>query len=217
MILAVWMLNFKPAFSLSSFTLIKRLFCSSLLSAIEVVSLFLPAILTPTCESFSAAFHMMYSAYNLDNQVDDIQHWHTTFPILNQSIVLCPVLTVASWPAYKFLRRKVRWSDIHISLRIFHSLLYSHKDFSIVNEAEVNTFLELPCFLHNPMNVGNLISVPLTLQNTACTCRISQFMCWWSLAWRILSITLLTREVSAIVWYFEHSLARIIVSQIHFT
>ena len=46
-----WMLSFKPAFSLSSFTFIKRLFSSSSLSAIRVVSsaylrllIFLPAI-----------------------------------------------------------------------------------------------------------------------------------------------------------------------------
>ena len=39
--------------------------------------------------------------------------------------VPCPVLTLASWPAYRFLRRKVRWSGIPISLRIFHSLLWS--------------------------------------------------------------------------------------------
>ena len=32
------------------------------------------------------------------------------------------------------------------------------KSFSIVNEAELDAFLELPCFLHDPMNVGNLIS-----------------------------------------------------------
>jgi len=38
MILVFWMLNFKPAFSLSSFTFIKRVFSSSLLSAIRVVS-----------------------------------------------------------------------------------------------------------------------------------------------------------------------------------
>ena len=37
MILVFWMLSFKPAFSLSSFTLIKRLFSSSSLSAIRVV------------------------------------------------------------------------------------------------------------------------------------------------------------------------------------
>ena len=49
-----WMLNFKPAFSLSSFTFIKRLFSSSSLSAIRVVSsaylrllIVLPAILIP--------------------------------------------------------------------------------------------------------------------------------------------------------------------------
>ena len=63
--LAFWMLSFKPAFSLSSFTLIKRLFSSSSLSAIRVVSsaylrllIFLPAILIPACDSFSPAFHM---------------------------------------------------------------------------------------------------------------------------------------------------------------
>ena len=38
MILVFWMLSFKPTFSLSSFTFIKRLFSSSLLSAIRVVS-----------------------------------------------------------------------------------------------------------------------------------------------------------------------------------
>ena len=30
----------------------------------------------------------------------------------------------------------------------------------MVNEAEVDTFLELPCFLHHLTNVGNLISAP---------------------------------------------------------
>ena len=37
----------------------------------------------------------------------------------------CPVLTVTSWPAYRFLSRQVNWSGIPISLRIFHSLLWS--------------------------------------------------------------------------------------------
>ena len=32
------------------------------------------------------------------------------------------------------------------------------KGFSIVNEAEVNVFLEFPCFFYDPANVGNLIS-----------------------------------------------------------
>ena len=32
------------------------------------------------------------------------------------------------------------------------------KDFSVVNEAEVDVFLEFPCFLYDPTDVGNLIS-----------------------------------------------------------
>ena len=130
--LVFWLLSFKAAFSLSSFTLIKRFFSSSSLSAIKVVSsaylkllIFLPAIFIPTYDSSSPALHMIYSAYKLNKQDGYIQPWHTPFPILNQSFVPCPVLTVASWPAYRLLRRQVRWSGVHISLRIFHSFLWS--------------------------------------------------------------------------------------------
>jgi len=45
------------------------------------------------------------------------------------------------------------------------------------------------------------------LAGLAWTCGISQFTYCWSLAWRILSITLLACEMSAIVGYFENSLA----------
>ena len=125
-----WMLSFKPVFSLSSFTFIKRLFSSSSLSVIKVVSfaylrllIFLPAILIPACDSSSLAFHMVYSAYKLNKQGDNIQPWHTPFPIGNQSVP-CPVLIVASLPAYRFLKRQVRWSGMPISWRIFNSLLW---------------------------------------------------------------------------------------------
>ena len=130
MILLFWMLSFKPNFSLSSFTFIKRLFSFSLLSVIRLVSsaylrllIFLPAILIPNYASSSPVFLMMYSAYKLNKQGNNIQPWHTTFPIWSQSVVPCPVRSVASWPAYNFLRRQVRWSGIPNSLRIFHSLL----------------------------------------------------------------------------------------------
>ena len=83
------MLDFKSAFSLSSFTFIKRLFSASSLSAIRVVSfaylrllIFLPSTLVPACDSSSLAFHMMCSAYKLNKQKDDIQPWHSPFPIL---------------------------------------------------------------------------------------------------------------------------------------
>ena len=56
-----------------------------------------------------------------------MQHYCTPFPILNQSLVPCPVLSVASWPAYRFLRRQVWWSGTPISLRTFHSLWYTQR------------------------------------------------------------------------------------------
>ena len=103
----------KPTFSLSSFTFIKKLFSSSSLFAIMVVSsaylrllIFLPAILIPACTSSSPVFLMMYSAYKLNKQGDNIQPWRTPFPIWNWFVVPGPVLTVASWPAYRFLRRQ---------------------------------------------------------------------------------------------------------------
>ena len=45
--------------------------------------------------------------------------------LLSAIRVVLTVLTVASWPEYRFLKRHVRWSGIPISLRIFHSLLWS--------------------------------------------------------------------------------------------
>ena len=58
-----WMLSFKSTFSLSSFTIIKRLFSFSLLSAFRVVSsaylrllIFLPANLIPACDLSSLDF-----------------------------------------------------------------------------------------------------------------------------------------------------------------
>ena len=92
-----------------------ELFSSSSRSAIRVVSsadlrllIFLLAILIPACASSSPACLMMYSACKLNKQGNNIQPWCTPFPIWNQSVVQCPVLTVASWPAYWFLKRQVR-------------------------------------------------------------------------------------------------------------
>ena len=68
---------------------------------------------------------MIYSACKLNKQGDNIQPWRTPFPVWKQSVVPCPILIVASWPAFRFLKRKVKWSGIPISWRIFHSLLWS--------------------------------------------------------------------------------------------
>ena len=107
----------------------------------------------------SVAFHMMYSTYKLNKHGDNIQCWCTPFPIWNQSIVPHAVLTVASWPAYRFLRRQVRWSGIPISKNfLWFVVIHTVKGFSVVNEAQVDVFLKVSYFLYDPMDVGNLIS-----------------------------------------------------------
>jgi len=111
--------------------------------------LFLLAVLIAARDSSSPAFLMLYSAYKLNKQGDNIQLWCTPFPILNQSVVPCLVLTVASWPAYKFLRRPVRWSGIPMSLRISHNLWW----FTQSNGEGNGTPLQYSC-LENPMDRG---------------------------------------------------------------
>ena len=91
-IFVFWMLSFKPAFSLSTF--IKRLFSFSLLSAITVMSsaylrllIFLPAILIPAWSSFSPALLMMYSAYKLNKQGDNIYSLDVFFFLFGISLL----------------------------------------------------------------------------------------------------------------------------------
>ena len=91
-----------------------------------------------------------------------------TFPILNQSIAPCPVLTVTSSPAYRFLRKQVNWSGIPISLRIFQFVVIPRvKAFSIVNEVEVDVFLGLSCFFCDPTDVGSLVFVSSPFSKTS--------------------------------------------------
>ena len=115
----------------------KRLFSSSLLSAIGwchlcILGYWYFSILIPVCASSSLAFCLMYSEYKLNMQGDNIQPWCTPFPIWNQFAVQCLVLTVPSWPAYRFLRSQIRWSGITISLRTFHIFFFFFRTFHIL-------------------------------------------------------------------------------------
>ena len=117
---------------------------------------------------------------------------------------------VASWPEYRFLRRQVRWSGMPISWRIFQFVvIYTVKSFIVVSKAEVDVFLELSCFYNNPTDVGNLISGSAAFSKTSWTCGSSRFMYCWSLASRILSITLLACEMSAFVLYVLYALKQL--------
>ena len=114
-----WMLSFKLAFSLSSITLIKTLFSSSLLSAISVHIICVSEVADISLGNLDFSLWVIQPSIShdvlsckLNNEGDNIQPWHIPFPILNQSVVPCKVLTVASWCAWRFLRRQVKWSHI---------------------------------------------------------------------------------------------------------
>ena len=140
MILVFWMLSGEPAFSLPSFTFIKRLF-SSLFSDIGWYHLHIWSYWYYPQQSWfqfmlHPAWHFVWCTLHVSwisrVTIHSLKVFLSQFG--TQSIVPCPVLTVASWPTYRFLRREVRWSAIPISLRIFkkkkkkkrifHSLLW---------------------------------------------------------------------------------------------
>ena len=96
----------------------------------------------------------------LNKQGDNIQPWCTPCPIWNQSIVPCPVLTVASWPAYRLFRRQLRQFDIPISWRLSHNLLWSTQSKALCSQwsRRRHFFLKFSCFFNDPTDTGNLIS-----------------------------------------------------------
>ena len=120
------------------------------------------AILTPACVSSSLALCMMHSAYKSNKQGENIQAWHTPFPILNlESVAPGMVLTVAFDLHKSFSGGQVRWSGISISLRISTMCCDPHRQiFRVVIEAEVDVLLEFSCFSYDPTDVGSLMSGP---------------------------------------------------------
>ena len=78
-------------------------------------------------------------------------------------------------------------------------MIRTAKGFRAVNELEVDVSQEFSCFFYDTMDVGNWISGSSAFSNPAWTPESSQFMYCWSLTWRILSITLLACEMSAIM------------------
>ena len=148
MMFVLWMMSFKPAFSLSPFTFIKRLFSSSSLSAIRVVSsaylrllIFLLTTLIPACASFSPAFCKMYSAYRLNKQGNNIQLWCTLsqfwtsllFHVWYYCLLTCIQVSQEAGQV-------VWYSHLFKNLPQF-VVIYTVKGFCKVSEAEVEVLL----------------------------------------------------------------------------
>ena len=154
------MLSFKPTFS-RSFTFLKRLFSSFLLSAIRVVSfaylrllIFLPTILIPACASCSPAFHVMYSAYKLNKQGDNIVLTYS-FSYLepvccSMSSSNCCFLTYIQ--VFQEAGQVVWYSHLFQNFPQF-IVIHTVKGFGIVNKAEIDVFLEHSCFFYDPADV----------------------------------------------------------------
>ena len=85
-------------------------------------------------------------------------------------------------------------------------VIHAVKGFSVVTEAEADIFMELPCFLHDPANVGDLISgSPAYSKPSLCFCK---FLVHILLKPRLKDFEhMLTYEMSTFVWQLEHSLA----------
>ena len=156
------MLNYKPTFSVSSFTIIKRLFSSSSLSAINVYH---PHIWGCWYFSWQSWFQLVI------HPVQHFECWTLHISYISR-VTLCsltyffPNLEPVCRSNCCFL------ACIQVSQEAGKVIRYSHffknfpqfvvihrvKSFKIVREEEVVIFLEFPCFHCGPVNVGNLIS-----------------------------------------------------------
>ena len=157
------MLSFKPIFSLSSLSsrgslVLLHFLPLRLVSSVYLrLLIFLPEILTPACTSSSPAFRMMYSAYKLNKQGDNIQPWRIPFPIWNQSVDPCPSSNCCFLTCIQVSQEagQVVWYS-----HLFHNfpqfiVIHTVKGFGIVNKAKIDVFLGLSCFFDDPEVVGN--------------------------------------------------------------
>ena len=101
----------------------------------------------------------MYSAYKLNEHVGNIQPWRTPFPNWYQSVIPCPVLTcfLTCIQVSQEAGQMVWYSHLFQNFPQF-IVIHTVKVFGIVNKAEIDAFLELSCFFHDPADFGNLIS-----------------------------------------------------------
>ena len=127
----------------------------------------------------------------------------------------------ASWEIYMQVRKQQNWTwnnrlvqigkGVHQGCILSLSLFNLYAEYIIQNArldeakpdsrlpGEIYVFLELSCFFHDPVDVGNLISRSCAFSKTSLN--IWKFTVHvLSLAWRILSITLLVCEMSVIGW-----------------
>ena len=78
-------------------------------------------------------------------------------------------------------------------------VIYTVKGFGIVNKAEIDVFLELSCFVHDPADVGNLTSGSSAFSKTSLNIRKSMVHILLKLGLENFEYTLLVCEMNAVV------------------
>ena len=148
----------------------------------------------------------MHSAYKLNKQGDDIQALTYSFPYL---VPVCCSMASSNYCFLTCMQVSQEAGQMVWYSHLFHNfpqfiVIHTVKGFGIVNKAEIDVFLELSCFFNDPTDIGNLVSGSSAFTKTSWTSGSSRFTYCWSLAWRILSMTLLVCEMSAsaVVWAF---------------
>ena len=163
--------------------------------------IFLPAIFIQACVSSSPAFLMMYSACKLNKQ-DNSTALTYSFPNLEPVCYSMPSSNCCFLSCIQISQEagQVVWYS-HLFKNVLQCvLIHTVKGFGIVTEAKVDFFWNSLAFsmIHRMLPIWSLI--PLPFLNPVWTSGSLWLMYCWSLAWRILKITLLVREMSAIVW-----------------
>ena len=150
----------------------------------------------------------MYSAYKLNKQGDytALTYSFPTFEPICYSMSDSDCCFLTCVQVSQEVCKVVWYSQLFKNFPQF-VVIHTVKGFNIVNEAEVDVFWNSLAFsmIQHMLAIWSL--VPLPFLNLAWTSRSSWFMYCWRIAWRILSITLLACEMSAIVQQFRHSLA----------
>ena len=122
------------------------------------------------------------TVYNLDVLFPNFELVHCPMPGSNCCFLTCIQV-------YRETGKMIWYSHLFNNFPQF-TVIHTVKDFSVVNEAEI-FFLKSLAFSMIRWMLAIWSLVPLFFLNPACTPGSSQFMYCWSLAWRILSITLL--------------------------
>ena len=149
----------------SPFTFIKRLFSSSSLSASRVI-ICISEVVDISPGNFDSSFWftqpgILHDVLFLEVKQAGWQYTACRTPFQFWTSLLFRVLFSSCFLTHiqvsQETGKEVWYSHLFKNFPQF-VVIHTVKGFSIVSETEVDVFLELPCFLHDPVGVGDLIS-----------------------------------------------------------